>query len=162
MIRSGYEIDDIQTVLVAPLKANTSAPWTSWEVIRAWPDDLQFDKLTKPIIYVDRPAYTEDVSQQGGGAATIWECNIGLWDDNQTGGSEEIGIMQSQLLAFFRARATLHQKTFTVTLGTTTYTATKLISQGITIKSISPARTLDNDAENNNFRVEHVLTIITR
>jgi len=161
MIRAGYEIDDIQTVLVALLKANTSAPWSSWEVIRAWPDNEQFTKITKPIIYVDRPQFTESIIQQGGTPGTMWECDIGLWDDNRTGGSEEIGIMQSQLLAFFRARHTLHQKTFTVTLGTTTYTATTAWKQGLNIKSILPARTLDNDAENNNFRVEHGITIIT-
>jgi hypothetical protein len=159
--RTGYEILDIQKILVALLKANTSAPWSRWEVIHAWPADDVFDQITKPVIYIDLPDYAGDIKASGSLPGTQWECIVGLWDDNRTGGDEEIAVMKSQLLYFFRQKKDLHNKTFTVIIGGTTYTATDLLAQGLAIQAISPARTIDNDAVNNSFRVEYNLTIIS-
>jgi hypothetical protein len=161
MIRSGYEIDDIQLILVALLKSKATAPWNRWETIIAWSPDDVYETIAKPIIYVERPDYVGDVKQAGGKSGTQWECLIGLWANKITGGSQELGIMDSQLLAFFRDKKAVHQTLFTVILGTVTYTNTVLLTQGVSIQKIGPTLTRENDAANNSFRVEHNITIIS-
>ena len=162
MKRTGYEIDDIQSCYYQMLKALTAAPWSSWNVIRGWPEIEVFNNPSKPFIYVMPPVSVEDWMQQAGGiAGTIWEMIIGCWDGRLTGGPEEIQIIGSQLLALFNNPVTLNKtNTFNVTLGATTYTATELLSQGIETMSIRGPRDIATE-DQKEFRSEFTVSLLT-
>jgi hypothetical protein len=160
MKRTGYEVDDIQSVLYAVILkfVNNTAPWTRWSVMRGYPETEYFATITKPFIYLDTPILTDDTYIQGGLGHGSWEMILGCWDTRDTGGIEEVQIMSSSLLSFFRNPQSCHTKVFDVTLGTTAYSNTTLKAQGIHIQNISGPRNISEAIKD--FRQE--LTLFLR
>ena len=163
-IREKYKIDDIQKCIYALILKLTTAtsPFTDWAVVYGFPEAEIFDSFTKPFIYVEMPVATFRFDMQAGGKPNYaWEMIIGIWDDRKTGGSEEISIMASQLLALFNDPQTCMRTQFNVTLGTTTYTNTTLLAQGIGIVNISGPREILDNVAMKEFRQEFNLTLET-
>lgn len=162
-IRENYEVDDIQTLVYSLLLhlAGDTSPWTSWEVIRGFPDVDVFDQFSKPFLYVLMPTTNYAYRHQGGKVGNkMWSLLIGAWDDRKTGGPEEIAIISSRMLGLFGDPQTAHTTTFNCTLGTTTYTNTTLIAQGLRITAVRGPRELF--AENiKEFRAEFELELRT-
>lgn len=160
-VRAGYEIDDIQTAIKALLDTKTSAPWSSWTVIRGWPEYAVMNNLAKPIIYVEHPVLNSAAAFQQGGGKSIkeWQMVIGAWDDRKTGGPEEIAIITSQLINLF-SDAAVHTVTFTAAVGGTTYTSKTLLDWGIAIAPQAFSRDIATKDEKE-FRNEVTLIIRT-
>ncbi len=164
MLRTGYEIEDIQNCINAIINAKITAgaPWSSWECIREFPEEAVF-KLAKPIIYVESPVKIQTgTEQQGGGKnGAIWEMIIGAWDDRKTGGTEEINIIGSALIDFFSdVKACMNDATFTTSIAGTSYSSKTLIFHGIIIDSINGPRKIFTQ-DDKEFRIETTLTLQT-
>lgn len=163
-IRGTHIVDDVQTLIYALLSELTgsggSDPWTRWTVIRGYPESDIFDHLDEPFIYVETPIMTNLLQEQGGEPSYFWSLKIGAWDDRVTGGTEEINIIASRLIDFFNDPKTCHTQTFDVTLGTTTYTDTTLMAQGLRVVGITGPREMytENLKE---FRMEFDLSLRT-
>jgi len=143
MIRDEYILEDIQKVIVYLFKKMVANTWTRWEVVFGYPEQDVFEKFTKPFIYVLPPRESGEIQHQGGGhGRNFWELIIGLWDDRQTGGMEEINIQASKIHNFFKTPQTCHAQQFDVTIGSTSYANTTLSAQGIRIQSIQGPREL--------------------
>lgn len=160
-VRAGYEIEDIQRVVHAVIAAKITggAPWSSWTAILGWPESDVLNNLSKPVIYVEPPTMIARTVQQGAMSSGVWEMIVGCWDDRKTGGTQEINIIGSQLLNFFRDKKTSHDTTkITITLGSTTYTSKDLIDMGVNVISIvGPREIATTDLKE--FRTEFILTI---
>jgi len=65
---------------------------------------------------------------------------IGAWDDRKTGGPEEINIIGSHLLSFFRQSKTLHTTQFDLTLRGVTTSDTTLSNQKVKVDGITSMR----------------------
>lgn len=159
MIRDDYIIEDIQKIMVYLIKKMITDTWTRWEVIFGYPEQAIFEKFTKPFIYIMAPTEIDGRLQQGGRGRCHWEMTIGLWDDRQTGGSEEINIQGSKLHNFFKTSQTCHAKQFNVILGATTYTNTTLKAQGIRILNIKKLKGDIFTEDIKEFRNEYILTL---
>ena len=160
-LRSGYITEDIQKSIFRMLSAYTSSPFDSWQVIMGWPKEQIFEELSQPFMYVLEPQITSSYSQFGGGVSRkVWEIIIGAWDHRNDGGIEEVNIMCSQLINIFGNAQTAHTKTFTVTLGSTTYTSTTLKALGIRIRGIVGPRDLSSSSDIKEFRKEMTVTLI--
>lgn len=160
MKRTNYEINDIQRIIWTMLKAKTGALWTSWEFIMGWPEASVFATFAKPFVYLMPPVLVETIRQQGGLPGSLWSMTVGAWDDQKTGGSEEITILGSQLLYLFRDPYTCHSQTFTIAIGGTTYTTLTLLDHGIHILSANGPREIATIDEKE-YRIELTLTIRT-
>lgn len=160
-LRAGYEIDDMLTAIVALLKNKTSSPWSSWEIIRGWPEIAVFELFSKPFIYVEHPRLSGIFAQHMGGGKTMksWEMIIGCWDDRKTGGPQEVAIMTSTLINLF-GDAAVHCDTFTAAVGGVTYTSKTLIDWGIAISQNVFSRQIATEHEKE-FRSEITLLIHT-
>ena len=154
-------MDDIQTAIIGLLVSKTSAPWTSWTVIRGWPEASVFENLSKPFIYVEHPEFTgrANIMQGGGKYIKNWNMIIGAWDDRKTGGPEEIAIITSQLVNLF-FDSSVHTATFTASVGGTTYTGKTLLEWGIAISPNVTSRAIATEGEKE-FRNEVYLTLRT-
>ena len=159
-VRAGYEIEDIQRVVHAVINSKTSAsPWNGWTVILGWPESEVLNNLAKPVIYVEPPTMVATATHQGGMSSGVWEMIVGCWDDRKTGGTQEINIMGSQLLNFFRDKKASHDTAkFTITLGSTTYTSKDLIDMGVNVIQIVGPRDIAT-VDLKEFRTEFILTI---
>ena len=137
-IRRTYLIDDVQKCVFQLLRqlANTESPWTSWDVVEGYPEERVAGEFDEPFVYVLKPVVSTVYKQQGGLPSYLMEMIIGMWDDRKTGGPEELNIIASHILELFMNPQTLNTTTFTITLGTTTYTNTTLAAQGIRINNI--------------------------
>jgi hypothetical protein len=159
-VRWNYAIDDIQSCVYSLLKklATYDAPWTSWYVVRGWPEADVFNNLENPFIFVEEPTFVDSRHLQGAGKPyRIFEMRIGLWDDRKTGGPEEINIMSSHLLGLFIDPNNCHTETFDVTLDVA-YETTTLLNQGIKIKEIRGPRDIMTE-DLKEFRKEFTLTL---
>ena len=116
--------------------ASDTAPWSSWEVQIGFPDEDVLGRFDKPILYTESPVYVGEIRQMGGRGIGRYSMFFGAWDDRKTGSVEEINIMSSTILNFFRNRKAAHTQTFTITLGSTTYTDTTLCDMGIVVEDI--------------------------
>ena len=160
-VRAAYVTDDTQMCLFKMLSAYTASPWSRWSKVLGWPEAKVFETFTKPFIYILEPQITSQVEQFGGGLRRyVWETIIGFWDHRTSGGMEECNIGCSHLINLFGDPQTVHAKTFTVTLGDTTYTDTTLKAQGIRIRGIVGPRDLSNTTDVKEFRKEMTITLI--
>jgi len=158
-VRDDYIIEDIQKVLVYLFKEMVATTWTRWGVVFGWPEQDVFEKFNKPFIYELTPQESGEIQQQGGGhGRNFWELIIGLWDDRQTGGIEEINIMSSKLHNFLKTPQICHTQQFDVTLGDTVYTNTTLSTQGLRVQSIQGPREIFTE-DIKEFRREFTLII---
>lgn len=151
-------MDDILTAITFLLKSKTSSPWSSWTVIRGWPEIAVFNNLSTPFIYVEHPQLTGVLMQAGGGKSSkSWEMRIGCWDDRKTGGPQECAIMMSTLINLLSDPA-VHTDTFTAAVGGTTYTGKTLLDWGIAISPSMTSRDIYTEAEKE-FRAELILSL---
>ena len=162
-IRRKYSISDTQKAFFTLIKklCDTTAPWTSWQAVFGYPETELFT-FAKPLIYVMAPFKTRDIFQQGGRSATAWELVCGVWNnggDGGTGGVEEADIAAGHLLDFFQAPEA-HTTQFTVTIGSTTYTNTTLINQGVIITGTSGPQDIPVE-EPLEYRREVTISLIT-
>jgi len=155
-------MDDIQSCFLALFKKLTAnvSPWTSWEVVRGWPERDILKHFSKPIIYLEPPFRTGVWRQQAGKSGNIWEMIVGAWDDRKTGGIEEIQIISAHIIDLFNDPQTLFGTTFDVTLGGTTYTDTTLTKQKIRAGEAIGPRTIQTE-DLKEFRVEFTVTLQT-
>lgn len=162
MLRDGYQVEDILRCIKAVIdsKVSATAPWTSWTTVLEYPESTVFELLSKPFIYIESPALTRSIPQQGGIPGSEWEMILGAWDDRKTGGPEEINIIGSQILKLFRDPQTLHTATFTLALGGTTYTSKTLLYHGIQVIDIRGPQKMFTE-EDKEFRIEFILTLMT-
>jgi len=161
-IRDNYRQEDIQRCVYQMLNELTGSPWTDWEIILSYPETDVFEQFTKPFIYVEPPFKFEDYFQQGGRESTDWEMVIGSWDDNKTGSQEEINIISSHLdNLFMDAKRCNNTETFTITLGSTEYADTDLITMGVRVLSVKNTREIAENKDIKEFRRELTLEIRT-
>jgi hypothetical protein len=158
MIREANLLGDTQSVfytLLTKLQTST-APWTSWLIIKGWPEARHFAEKTSSLIYVMLPKVTGYIKQQGGLSRAKADLIIGSWTMVKSGGSGEAGIVSSSLLALFRNPQTLQGVTFTLKIGSTTYTNKKLHDFGVKVKSIvGPSELPGNDE----LEIRHEMTL---
>jgi len=162
-VRRAYILEDVRECLYrAILKLTTStAPWTSWAVTNGWPETDLMEQYTKLIIFLDAPLVPDLKKRHAGGLPSIpISIMVGAWNDISTGGLEENNIAISHIVEQFLNPKTLNQITFNVTLGSTTYTATTLIAQGIRISNVFGPRNLDKP-DSKEYRRELELVINT-
>ena len=160
MIRATNKIVDIWKCVHAFLnKKRASAPWSSWKIIKGWPESDVFTDLGSPFIFTESPIQIGyNTPQQGARRSEeFFEMKIGLWDDRKTGGIEEISILSGRVLDTFGDMYGVHTATFDVTLASA-HTDTTLLEQGITIEDIRGPRNIatENPKE---FRREFTLRI---
>ena len=158
MIRVTNKITDTWKCINALLN-NQSAPFTSWKIIKGWPESDVFTDFGSPFIFTESPIQIGyNTPHQGGERAEeFYEMKIGLWDDRKTGGVEEITIMSGRILNLFGNMDTVHSATFDVTLGSA-FSNTTLLSQGVRIEDIKGPRNIatENPKE---FRREFTLRL---
>lgn len=159
-VRSNYLIEDTQKCIYSLLAGleSTTAPWTRWDVVLGWPETDVFKKLTKPFLYVLPPTVQSWRRVQGGKSSPLMSMTIGAWDDRKTGGTEEINIVGSRILALFGDPQTVHTTTFTVTLDSV-YTGTTLKNQGVYVDGIFGPREIATE-DVKEFRTEFELYLI--
>mgnify|MGYP000042569129 CR=1 FL=1 len=158
-MRDGYEIDDLQSLLYAVFKkyATDTAPWTSWDVIRGYPQVEYFELATKPFIYINSPTLISRVYMAGGRGRGNFEVIVGCWDHRDHGGIEEVNIMTGHILDLCNNPKSLQSKKFDITLGNDTYSNTTLTARGAyVIEAIGP-RDLSEGPKD--FRCEVTLAI---
>ena len=163
-IRSTHFIDDIQRCIYALLNelASTTSPWTDWTVKLGYPEAEVFDQFDEPIIYVMPPVQINKIRHQGESAPTrYWRMTIGAWLNRMQGGTEEMNIIGSKLMALFEDGATCcSTTTFDVTLGTTAYTNTNLITMGIVCNGIEGPNERFDVVDEKEFRNEWDVELI--
>ena len=151
MVRRAYLIMDVQFVLFKFLEKLTtvSAPWTSWTTVLGWPEKVNFDAATKPLIYISTPMVVNDrvINHAGGLSRFELSTIIGSWCTLESGGMYEASRISSAMIELFSNPQTIYSKQFTVTLGATTYTNTRLTTMGVRVKSITgPVEIPDPDS----------------
>ena len=143
-VRQQYITRDIQDCIYALISGFSGAPWSAWSYTLGWPDfetpgsktgiEGDFD----PTVYILEPVKTNEYEQQGGGNIVCeWSLIIGFWLNRDSGGPDEMQVWVSNMAYKFQARQAIHTATFTVKLGTTTYTNTTLTAQGIYVNGIT-------------------------
>ena len=161
MIRTNNKIVDSWKCIDALLNKyqSTSAPWTSWKVIKGYPESNVFTDLGTPIIFTEPPVKTlEGPSQHGGEKSQEYlDMRIGIWDDRKTGGIEEISIISGRILDLFGNFSTVHTATFDVTLGSA-FSNTTLLNQGMRVEGITGPRSIET-VNQKEFRNEFVLRL---
>ena len=160
-VRSTNKADDTNACLTALLKqlATATAPYSRWSIVEGYPNVEVAGEFTKAYLYIMLPLLSGSYQSQGSLKTHTFECIIGFWCDNVTGGENEMGVWESRMIHLFDNPQTVQLTQFTVTLGTTTYTNTTLSAMGIGIQSITgPGSDLGEDLKE--FRREMTLTII--
>ena len=160
MIRTGAKLIDSWKCIDALLNKKTATvPWSSWKVVKGWPESNVFTDLGTPIIFIEAPQkVSNNIAQQGGKKQEeILEFRIGLWDDRKTGGVEEITILSGSMLDFFGNMNTVHTATFAVTLGSA-FTDTTLLAQGLRIEEFTGPRNISTPNPKE-FRREFILRV---
>lgn len=155
MIRTGYEVADIQEAMVRFLGAKIAggAPWSSWEVVEGWPYRDVLESTAKPVIYMHVPTMIEEMHQQGDGSGFCrWEMVVGGWVDRQKGGTEEAGIIQAQLQRLFNS-ASVNSTKFSGSIAGVAFTNKTLPEIGITIEGTRNPRVIEL-LEDDDFRGE--------
>ena len=158
-IRDGYKINDIHDCIFKLLDAKSTSPWNRWNVIRGYPSTEVFANFTQPLIYLEAPKKINEIRQMGARSLQLWSSILGVWTDRITGSIEEQNIMEGTIFDFFDNFVSCHTSTFTVTLGTTTYTNTTLNAMKIGIDSISGFENRPTEDEKE-FRSECTLLIL--
>jgi hypothetical protein len=142
MIRNNNKIVDTWKCFDALLNKKTnSSPWSSWKVIKGYPESDVFTDLGTPIIFTESPRrISTNIVQQGGNREKeFYEIRLGVWDDRKTGGVEEINIISGRILDLFENKYDVHTATFDVTLGSA-FPDTTLMAQGIRVEDIAGPR----------------------
>ena len=161
-MRTNRKFDDIQTLiytLIGHLIA-TETPWSSWGVVRSYPEEEYFIKNTKAFLYVDHPFLEGQTFQQGGRSIGTFSVIIGMWGHRDYGGAEEVSIMASELLELVDDTNRMHTEEFDVSIGSTDYTNTTLKAQGLRVKGITGPRQLHDGEDLKDFRQEMTLTVL--
>jgi len=155
MIRQSRAVNDIQTVVKKYLESfQTASPWDRWTIINGYPS-TEIHELQSVLIFIMPPRYLPDgVRQQGGNIELArWVLRIGVWDSRMSGGVEEIGIAQSQILYVFRNKESVKDATFDITTDAA-YTATTFQAQGLRIEKIEGPFEIIKNVDTNEFRYE--------
>lgn len=162
-LRSTHLVDDIQLCIYTMLNtlSGSTSPWTSWTIKLGFPEEEVLDQFTKPLIYVMSPVQLNKIKQQGGSAITrIWRLTVGCWLERKHGGIEELNIIGSRLMSLFEdPKVACVDTTFTVTLGTTTYTDTYLSAMGICVDGIEGSKERFEFIDEKDFRREWDLVL---
>ena len=163
-IRDDHIIDDLQQVFVKLLRGRqTVAPWTRWEVIYNFPMGDVLEELDKPVIHVGPPMIVgQGVGSVGGGlrGASRWEIKIGFWDDRKTGSEQELNVMASTVLDFFKKSNVSAVATFDLSLSGTTVSATTLAGEGVRVQNIQGPRIIRAVTDIKEFRCELIVTFL--
>ena len=160
MIRTTDKIVDTWKCIHALIdKKTASTPWSSWKVIKGYPESNVFTDLGTPIIFTEPPHKINDSTPQQGGQKTqeYLDMRIGIWDDRKTGGIEEISIISGRMLDLFGNLNTVHTATFDVTLATA-FTDTTLLAQGARVEGIVGPRSIAT-VNQKEFRNEFTLRL---
>lgn len=159
MIRSGYEISDIQKAVTDLLRSKISsgAPWSSWQVVNGWPGLTTFENFKKLILYSHAPLLYQTDLQQAGKARKLFEMVIGGWSCSASGGAEEAAIAQSALISLFEDPA-INAFRFNSTVGGTVNTNKTLLEIGMAIEGVINPRAI-NVVSEDDFRAEISLVI---
>lgn len=160
-MRTNRKIDDIQTLLYSLILhlTQTETPWSSWGVVKSYPEKEYFNELTKAFLYIDSPIRSDSIQQQGGRTLGIFEIIIGVWSHRDHGGIEEANIISSELMELVDDANRIHTEQFDVTIGSTAYTNTTLKAQGLKVRNITGPRTLPDGEDLKDFRQELTLTL---
>jgi hypothetical protein len=147
-------MNDTQAILVAFLKS-LGSPWSGYDILKSFPNIEQGEELNRPIIYIQPPFYIEAaiLAQGSSNHKGRWRVDIGIWNDEKTGGKAENSIICSELNNLLLTSPTVYTSQFTVTLGTDTYTNKTLKYFGIAIDKISNMQDL-SDPSAMDFRTE--------
>jgi len=160
-VRQNTIVTDIWKCVHALLKkyCDNTAPWSSWDCIKGYPEEERFADFTKPFIYTEDPFPVGDVYMQQGASKgkRLYSIIIGAWDDRKTGGIEEITIMTSRISDLFSDPYTVHTATFDVTLATA-ISDTTLKAQGIRVDAIGGPRKIEIENQKE-FRREFELRV---
>ena len=160
-VRQNTIVTDIWKCVYALLNklCSTTAPWSSWDCIKGYPEADRFADFTKPFVYIEDPMPLSDVYFQQGAskAKRQYSIMVGAWDDRKTGGIEEITIMTSRISDLFSDPYTVHTATFDVTLATA-YSDTTLKAQGISVDGIGGPRKIETENQKE-FRREFELRV---
>ena len=163
-IRTTHLIDDIQKCIYTLLNtlAGSTSPWTSWNIVYGFPEEEVFEQFDKPIIYVMAPVQLSKLFHQGGDSINrYWRMTIGAWLERKHGGTEEINIIGSRLMDLFDdKKVACYDTTFTVTLGTTTYTDTNLTTMGIFVDEVDSMRDRFDFIDEKDFRKEWDIVLV--
>ena len=160
MRRDTEIILDLQTLFLTVLKdLQSAAPWSRWQIVRGYPNATILDNFSNLTIYVMAPTwFSPGIANQGAKKSTNnWQITIGVWADKKTGGVEETLIATSRIMDFFGDVTKWAQTEFNVTLGSTAYTDTTLIDQGINIFDVSGPQEILNNVDTNEFRNEFTI-----
>ena len=159
-VRETLKIRDIQDCIVEVLKKYAeAAPWSSWTIKFGFPD-IQTTGDFGPYVYVMAPMIAGQVEMMGAGKPlNFWTIVVGFWIVRASGGADEIQVWCSEMISKFQDIKAIHEKQFTVTLGTTTYTNTTLLSQGVHVRSIT-GPSFDMAEDKDEFRQEFTITLI--
>lgn len=152
--------DDIQLLIYKLIDSISSNPVAACNVKFGWPDFEVNKKFEKPVIYILSPLIISKDFHFGGQNKINLSLIIGCWNDRNTGGSARCDQIISYLYNFFDNKQTCHNATFTVTLGTTTYTNTTLSAQDCYIDDVTDDMEIQTD-EINEFRKEIKLYLET-
>ena len=162
MIRAAYRIDDIQLCIFELLNDSSDAPFDRCEIKLSYPNESEFNKFTKPFIYVNPPIINDSIFTQGALPNFRSEITIGTWTDQHLGGSGESNVINSALINLFSNPQKCHKDyTFTVTLGLTTYTNTTLTAMGIEVENVLYLREMAKSVDVKEFRYEISLQLLT-
>lgn len=134
MIREARIYQDVKDLMIALIQAKITAgqPWAYWVISPSWPNENVYDKMTNPIIVVTDPKIINLGQRYGGGNFKYMSMEIELWNNNETGGPEEINILSSEFIKFFGTSRSVHTQTFDITLSTES-TDTNIYKQGMSI-----------------------------
>lgn len=113
-----------------------TSPWTSWTAIRGYPDNDVVLASAKKHIYILSPVPIDQIWTQGSAPKNVWEMKIGFWVNESSGGNVEMETWIAEMLSKFQDPKSIHTKTFTVTLGGTTYTNTTLTARAVSVREI--------------------------
>lgn len=136
MVRDAFLINDTFLCLHRLVKSkNGASPWDRWDYYPGFPNLEILAGRNKPVIYFETPLINKDneTGQLGGKNQHDMLMTIGTWDDRKNGGKAESEIMISHLFDFFNSQEDCNTKTFSVTLGATTYADKTLLEMGLAI-----------------------------
>jgi len=157
-VRAVEIIEDCQKCFSELIKqlCSATAPWTSWIAVLGYPETRIWE-TTKAVIYIEPPMQINTRWQQGGLGGGEFEMIIGAWDNRKEGGTEEINIINSRILALMMNPSTLNTS-FDVTLGSA-FTSTTLVAQGIIVTGVIGPREIETE-DRKEFRSEFVVNFI--
>ena len=161
MIRRDHIVDDIQTVLMALLAAKQSdAPWSSWAVVRGFPNIEILETYSRPVVYVCAPEWMGQLLHAGGQPSWLWRVTVGAWDDRKTGGPRELNMIMSAMLDFFSDPQTCHTQRFDVRIGGAVYGGTTLPEVGVRVEAVEGPREMMT-VDDGEFRAELAIVVRT-